>query len=147
MGTSQKIFRFYFVILCMGMLGSCAQSENQTTPPTQDACASGSGAHILVTDGAMTRLCGCQEPNDTTFQSGENLTCTLAKGRSIIFVFTNINQRHQIKIGSIFSTPIILPQQGIDSHQTYGFELNEVGTFQFSDLLIPELTGTLNVTP
>jgi hypothetical protein len=80
---------------------ACAPIQKQaaTVEPAETNCQTGSAA-VLVEDGFLRTLCGCQlatEAPGTVFPNPSNLTCHLSPNtKTVFFYYSGTNLRHQI---------------------------------------------------
>ncbi len=64
---------------------------------TSSSCEANT-AQFIVTDGAITRVCGCAEGGGT-FITSNSFTCTVNVGTVLYFYFNGITNSHQISAG------------------------------------------------
>ena len=114
-----------------------------TVPPTETNCGTGK-AVIEIYDANWIRACGCNEADNTLFSSGQNLTCTVNVGTVLFLHHIGIAATHQLTFDTYGTAPLFAPKSGAPV-QTYGFPLNQTGSFQFYDIFFPSFTGTITV--
>lgn len=136
------VIKLVFSFLFFLSLIACDPSTT-TNSPSVAGCST-TVAHIEVVDGAMVRLCGCQEAANTQFNSGQTLVCTVAPGTSLYFDFVGITVQHQMNIISIQATPIMVPDSK-NPTQSFPILLNSPGTYTFYDIFFPTIAGTIVV--
>jgi hypothetical protein len=137
-------FNFGFKATFLLLMLSLSACKNQNLAPLAAANCETGKVQLEFFDGAWVRACGCAEANQTTFNSGQNLTCTVNAGTVIFLNFISISQSHQLHFETFGTFPIIgaKPSSPV---QTLGFPANQSGTFQFHDVFFPSFTGTLVV--
>ena len=112
---------------------------NSTTSSASGSCEANT-AQFIVSDGAITRVCGCTEGYGT-FISSNSFNCTVDVGTTLYFYFPNITIAHQITLGILGTT------QSIDSNSATreaAIVATQTGTFGLTDINT-SIGGTLIV--
>lgn len=132
-----RISYFIWVSTLLWVSG-CGNSPS--LPPT--GCDQGS-AYIVVHDGALENLCGCNE-SQTIASSGTMLTCTVNVGATVVFHFMGGN-RHQIRstgTPQFTETPRV---EKVTRVRHYGVHFDAVGTYTFEDSYSEGVSGQIIV--
>jgi len=102
---------------------------------------------ILIQDGFLQNVCGCEE-GEVAFSSSEILTCTVSASTTVIFNYSNSQLSHQVISSgtpNFVSSPIHDPYLQSNNNLTYAVTLSETGTYQFFDAFNETLTGQIIV--
>lgn len=89
-------------------------------------------AQFIVTDGAITRVCGCAEGGGT-FISAKSFTCTVNVGTVLYFYFNGITNSHQISAGLLgvtqsFNSASTTKVGSLIATQSGSFDLLDINT-------------------
>lgn len=131
---------FALVVAVLLVLTGCGSTDKYGAQEPVLGCGAGQ-AQILVQDGFLKNLCGCQEAAGTVAVQGQSLTCTVSAGTQVSFNYAGTQIRHQI-ISS--STPEGFPASGlgVPSHVV---RFSSIGTFPFRDQFNTLLAGQIVV--
>ncbi len=102
-------------------------------------------AQILVQDGFLQNLCGCDQNNGVMVVPPATLNCTVPRGTTVFFHFTGNRLRHQI-IPTGTQTFVPSPQINPDSDtklRAYAITLQDLGTYPFEDGINRSMSGQL----
>lgn len=129
----------FFRLLCVlpFSLMSCGRSINRFQ--TAQSCSSNQ-AQILVFDGSMKTLCGCQE--GVIQASSGTFSCTTT-ARNILFIFQGSTLTHNIVPASGLPIPGSGPVAAGSTNPVHAVTLPTSGTYGFQDLSTPGLIGTI----
>ena len=114
---------FFIVILT-----SCGNAKLVGTATTCET----NTAQFIVTDGSITRVCGCAEPYGT-FTTSNSFTCTVNVGTVLYFYFNGISNSHQVQVGILgitqsFNAASTTKVGAIIATQTGTFPLTDINT-------------------
>lgn len=136
----------YLIPLFAIMLSSC-DDNNVTNVSVADTACVTHQTQILIGDGYFKSLCGCDENSNDVIVSGQTLTCTVASGTTLFFLFNGNKLKHQIlstgtpsfgsgPLSDPATTPLIL---------NYTLQMDTRGSYSFFDPFNPGITGALIV--
>ncbi|MCM2279960.1 MAG: hypothetical protein NDJ89_17955 [Oligoflexia bacterium] len=125
-------------------VAGCSTSEQAAPAP---GCSAGT-AQILVTDGFLRNLCGCTEPAGTLVAPPATLTCTVAAGSHVFFIYASAFQPQQIGPAagspSFVVSPISDPQDEVP-YRVHAVKFDAIGSYDFRDLFNSALSGRIVV--
>ncbi len=125
---------------CNFVPGTALQSPQ--TPNATSLCALGT-VQFTVGDTSLTRVCGCQESNNTTVTTGQgNLSCTAKVGTKVIFNYADAANPHQVIVSPYNTGPVVAPHAHIQV-KPFQVQIAYPGTYPFYDSFTPSLAGTL----
>ncbi|MCM2324740.1 MAG: hypothetical protein NDJ90_15885 [Oligoflexia bacterium] len=121
-------------------------TDREEAPSSTPGCAPGT-ASILVSDGYLRNLCGCNEAPGTSAAWPDTLTCTLPAGTHVFFRYASVSRSQQI--GSVgtpaFATsPLSDPQKELP-YRVHAVVFDTAGTYEFRDLLDSSVAGRIVV--
>jgi len=125
---------------------ACGQSTPvKTIEPATTACQA-KQAQILVGDGYLQNLCGCQEAAGITAAPGV-FQCSVPVGTTITFLFLINKTTHELipQSGSSFNPgPISNPADELPV-RAFGQSFSAAGSFLFADAFNSNVTGKIIV--
>ena len=136
----KTVFLAQVIVIAVICLQACGLKNTESTGT---ACSTGT-AIIQIMDGSMKRVCGCTEASNQIFTSGLNLTCTVSAGTQLYIQFVSIATTHQISLPP-YGTTLVRNPTSTGAVQTDVFNLNNTGTFNFTDVYSTSFTGTIVV--
>jgi plastocyanin len=108
-------------------------------------CTGQPQAEVLVQDGYFEDMCGCAEGN-VTFLQPAPMTCTVAVGTTVFFVYEGSVRSHQIMSSgspSFVSSPLWDPPNGNTTVPHFAYLFSVSGTYAFFDSMDPAMTGSI----
>lgn len=130
---------FSLIFILFTALGCGKDTQTSSAGSINTSCNPGSAA-ILIGDGFLVNLCGCQGPLEQpgtryTLGSSTSLTCHLSSTQSVVFFyFTGAAAPHQIlSTGSphFVSSPIRFNEK--DGLEVFPITFSNPGTYTFED--------------
>ncbi|MGE0616474.1 MAG: hypothetical protein AB7P04_12620 [Bacteriovoracia bacterium] len=131
--------------LLLSSITGCGETLTGVQSP-QTGC-SANAVLILVGDGFVQNFCGCQEASGTLATSGQNLTCTFAVGKTVIFQYQPGRLHHQIiPVGTpaIIDGPVYDPNASVPI-RSFSHVPAAAGTYRFQDSFNTAVSGQLVV--
>jgi hypothetical protein len=101
------------ILLLLSAFAACGSPSATPLTNVSTGCQSGT-ALIQVSDGFLTRVCGCTETSGVTFRLNESLTCTVSKNSSVVFSYVGASLPHQIVA---VGTPTFVSSPFYDPHR------------------------------
>lgn len=146
METHRKLL--IFTLISAALAGCGTQSDTTSASISGGSTPCGSGvANIIVTDGFMRRLCGCDETSTDPAIPPATLTCTVPSGTSVFFQYVGQSLKHQVQsTGALtFSPSAIYDPSSAGTFRTHAVVLTTTGTYSFQDLFDRALQGQIIV--
>jgi hypothetical protein len=153
----RSFFRFITLTSTLGLLtllvsscGARSLSNPVALEPvlaTTNSCVAGQ-VQIMVLDGSLQRLCGCNETAGDVAAAGTELVCTAQKPMTLVFLFVGNQVAHQIQSLSDpgFVSSSYLPPVAASAVRVHALTISTAGTYRFQDAVIPSVTGKIIVT-
>lgn len=139
MNARCKISIFLMGFLAVAMTTGCGESDPSANVVQSTTCGVGVVV-IQVFDGILRSACGCNE--GIQVKSGSALTCTFDTGSTVFFQANSIKVQHQIQIENLITGPIWVPTTETNV-ESIAKKIVAAGTYNFSDLMVPGMTGSL----
>ena len=144
--TSMRIASALTAATCAAVLSATGCDTN--TPPTlteqQSRCGAGI-AEVEVNDGFLRALCGCAESSTTPVIPPATLTCTVAAGTTVFFMYQGTQLQHQIVSTG---TPTFEPSALNDPTDlapivVHAVKFDTAGTYEFVDSMNHSVSGRI----
>jgi hypothetical protein len=136
---SQQTLYFLFVLAA---LTGCGKDDTTSLASKNskniESCQTGT-AKILVQDGFMKIICGCEEAPGTVVAQPNSLTCSLSRTTVLFFDYSGTSLPHQI-----YSSEGAFAPSNPDV-KVHPVTMNVSGTFAFSDRYNSNLLGKIVV--
>lgn len=145
------------ILLCTFLLCSCG--NNNSVPDygvdygvndnsTPASCVTAKIAQIVVLDGFLQNICGCQETPKVT-AAGSSFVCTVPAGTVVYFQYSGTVLAHQLISNGTPSFPSSpLSDPGDLKHplvRSHAVVMNSSGSYNFSDAFNGALSGVIVV--
>lgn len=130
------LISFFFISSCGDdtTINDIKSSNTLQSSSTPDYSCNENSAVLVFFDGISQTLCGCKEtPAKRTFQSYEELQCTISQNTVINFIFQSKSLKIQLAPYSNSEFPT-LPQYDPNSDKpisNFGYKFETTGTFLF----------------
>ncbi|MCC7440683.1 MAG: hypothetical protein IT285_03555 [Bdellovibrionales bacterium] len=139
---------FATIGLVAALLGGAIGCGNALAPAPGASAGCADGTAILtVGDGTLMRVCGCQEADGTVALPENAITCTVAAGTTVVFLYRGTSIPMQIlSVGTpeFQSSAPSLPTSTVQL-KAHPVTFDAVGTYEFEDRFTPNLTGQIVV--